>query len=167
MQTSAVQLGLNTTLAIGLGAALSFAFSSNSAEGYPAGPAVSLGVNPIVSSGGRVNATGASEVVLTGDGTSDLIVTDILLSGTTLSSCKALIGVHLKRTDTGATVGRMVVDARYHDYTQTGVIDSHMVSGLRLPAGANLQLETELDYNDCSSTYYRLDYTFSGYLAQP
>ncbi len=106
-------------------------------------------------------------MVLTGDDSNDLIVTDILLSGTTYSTCKALISVHLKRSDTGDTVGRMIVDARYHDYTQTGVIDSHMVSGIHLPAGVDMWLETNLDYQDCSSSYYALDYTLSGYLAQP
>ena len=167
MSANNVQLFAIIGLATGFGAALTMALQVNSAVGYPAGSAVSLGSNPIVSSGGRVNAEGASEVVLNGDGTNDLIVTDLLLSGTTFSGCKGLIAVNLMRTDSGATVARMIVDARYHDYTQTGVIDSHMVSGIRLPAGANLRIETNMDYRDCSGSYYALDYTLSGYYAQP
>jgi hypothetical protein len=166
MQTSSLQVGLNTALALCLGAALTFVFSSPSAIAYPSGAAVSLGSNPIVSTGGRV-AMDVSEVGLSGHAASDTIVTDIVLSGTTTSSCKALINVVLTRSDTGATVAAFVVDARYHDYTQTGVVDSHFVSGVRLPVGVDLVIGTNTDYRDCGTTAYFLNYTLSGYLAQP
>jgi hypothetical protein len=167
MHTSPLQVGLNTTLALCLGAALTFVFSSPTAIAYPSGAAVSLGSNPVVSTGGRVAAVGASEVVLSGDASSDTIVTDIVLSGTTTSTCKALIDVVLTRSDTDATVAAFIVDARYHDYTQTGVVDSHFVSGVHLPAGVDLVIATKTDYRDCASTSYFLNYTFSGYLAHP
>ena len=52
MQTSRFQLGLIATLAVGLG----FSLSSSDAVGYPAGPAVSLGTNPIWNEAGQHNS---------------------------------------------------------------------------------------------------------------
>ncbi len=48
MQTSRFQIGLITAMAAGLGATL----TSSDAIGYPAGAAISLGANPVWSTGG-------------------------------------------------------------------------------------------------------------------
>jgi len=168
MQTSSLQFCLSTGLAIGFGAAVATAVSSGTAEGYPAGPAVSLGSNPIVSTGGRIDADPGSAVVLSSSTSGqDLVITDVVLTGTSTGTCRGQIGVELKRSDTAETVARFTVDVRTHDYASTGLVDSHFISGIPLPSGVDLQMDAQMDYRNCGGDgIYFLDYTLSGYLAQ-
>ena len=48
---------VTVALAIGFGATLSYAVSSSTAVGFPTGPAVSMGANPIWAEGGEVDGT--------------------------------------------------------------------------------------------------------------
>ena len=75
MQTSRFQLGLIATLAAGLGAAL----SSSPAIGYPSGPVVSSGTNPVWAIGGTL--PGETRTVLTAPADQDMVVTDVLITG--------------------------------------------------------------------------------------
>ena len=75
MQTSRFQLGLMATMAVGLG----FSLSSSQAIGYPAGAAVSLGTNPVVSVGGGLVGTD-SATPLTAPSDSSLVITGVILS---------------------------------------------------------------------------------------
>ena len=59
MQTSRFQLGLIATLAVGLG----FSLSSSEAVGYPSGPSVSLGSNPLWTRAGTVEVCSTKEVL--------------------------------------------------------------------------------------------------------
>jgi F0F1-type ATP synthase assembly protein I len=168
MQTSPLPLGLSTVIAIGFGAAVSFVLASGPAQGYPAGAAISSGSNPVVSTGGRLTGDGGSLTVFTAPAEHDLIVTDVVLTGAVTGyDCRGQVSVQLKRADTAETLARFTVDNRTHDYSQSGLVDSHFVSGIVVPAGVNLALETSLNYHTCSTSYYHVDYTLSGYLAQP
>ena len=60
MQTSRFQLGLIATLAVGLG----FTLASSQAVGYPAGPVVSVGTNPLWSQTGTVGRGDTSDGVV-------------------------------------------------------------------------------------------------------
>jgi hypothetical protein len=140
MVTSRFQLGLIATLAVGLG----FSLSSSDAIGYPAGAAVSLGSNPVWSTGG----TPAASAVVASPVGKDLIITDFVAGGTNgyhrvvlmLSDGTILAGF-------GANVG---------------VSNVNFESGIRVPAGDTLTMTF-------ASNYSRSDfrYTLSGYYAQP
>ena len=69
MVTSRFQLGLIATLAVGLG----FSLASSDAIGYPAGAAVSLGSNPVISVGGTISST--SVELFTAPVDQDVVVT--------------------------------------------------------------------------------------------
>ena len=76
MQTSRFQLGLIATLAVGLG----FSLASSVAVRYPAGSAVSMGINPLWTYGGQINTGGGYTTVFTAPDSQDMVLTDISLS---------------------------------------------------------------------------------------
>ena len=147
MQTSHFQLGLVATLAHALGIYL----SSTPAEGYPAGPVVSKGSNPIINSGGSVSVDGWFEVIrATSD--HDLVVTDVVLSADVSGA-----GTPRLRLDSGEDVGQVFVfGGSYHS---GGAVHLNLQTGIRVPAGQALEMET--------GTSNTIRYLFSGYLAQP
>jgi len=171
MQTSRFQLGLITTLAVGLGISL----ASSQAIGYPAGPAVSYGSNPVVSAGGSI-LTGGSESIFTAPGGQDLIVTDLVLTSYSGIYCKRAHVSELELTS-GEVLGHFETNSgnamRYYDYeTDSGMSIAHSFSaGLRVPAGETLTLsvtETGNYGSSCSAaSSYGVRYAVSGYLAQP
>ena len=145
MQTSRFQLGLIATLALGLG----FSLASSDAIGYPAGPAVSLGTNPVWSKGGGL----ADTVTVTAtDG--DLIITDCVFSSTQNGWWRADLDL-----DDGATLAAF----RSENLQDRNGFVQHFESGLRVPQGSTLTINWDGQYG--ASSYYR--YTLSGYYAQP
>jgi hypothetical protein len=143
MQTSRFQLGLIATLAVGLG----FSLSSSEAVGYPAGAAVSMGMNPSWSTAGELSGSGEATLVTAPIG-QDVMVTDLNLStnyGTQL--------VDLVLGD-GTLVGKYRVRSG-----AAGDVNRSMTTGLRVPAGETLSLQY--------SSGYSIFYNVTGYYAQP
>jgi hypothetical protein len=171
-------LSLTVGLAVCLGAVATMALSPQDAIGYPAGPAVSAGHNPVVSAGGTT-AWGSSSDLFTAPADHDIVITDIVLSGNTdYHRCKAQAWV--KVDSASGTLGEFSVGTPVL-YTNSWVASGgetnlvmDLASGLRLPAGetAQLSVSTEGMNYDCSSATsapnrVRVHYAISGYLAQP
>ena len=142
MQTSRFQLGLIATLAVGLG----FSLSSSEAVGYPAGAAVSLGANPVWSTGG----TPATSAVVASPVGEDLIITDFVMGGS---------NTYWHRVEFTLSDGTVVAG-----FSSTGVRPNtvNFESGIRVPAGDTLTMSFE-----CYSGRGDFRYTLSGYHAQP
>jgi len=142
MVTSRFQLGLIATLAVGLG----FSLSSSEAIGYPAGAAVSLGANPVWSTGG---APATSAVVASPVG-EDLIITDFVVGGP---------NSYWNRVEFTLSDGTVLAG-----FSSTGVRPTNVnfESGIRVPAGDSLTMSFE-----CYSGREHFRYTLSGYYAQP
>ena len=146
MQTSRFQLGLVAALSVGLGLCL----SSSQAIGYPSGPAVSYGANPVWAAGGMIDSGAAAYVTAPAD--QDLVVTDILIS--TQSSSER---VNLTLED-GTDVGKQMIHS-YGGSRPATPMQHSFSSGIRIPAGTYLQLN--------GSYGAELNYLFSGYYAKP
>ena len=170
MQNHRFQTTLITALALGLG----FSLASSQAIGYPAAPAVSLGANPIQSFAGTIPGTGSTSL-FTVDADQDFIVTDISFAATsTDTDCMDMIDAQLT-TESGA-IAAYDLSTRYcyssNCYSDAGHVGLSLTSGLRVPAGSSLSLETDL-YNSwtwtgCSSGRdTKVKYTIAGYYAQP
>jgi hypothetical protein len=164
MQTSRFQLGLVAALAMGLG----YTFSSAEAIGYPAGAAVSLGSNPVVSAGGQLVGS-ASATPLTAPSDSSLVITSVILSASnTDSSCMANTTVSISDgTDVLArfAVGLGRLSSSYSNYLP--IMVANMPSGIHIPAGATLTMTSSQNYNSaCSGGELNVEYTVSGYYAQ-
>ena len=171
MQTSRFQLGLMATLALGLG----FALSSATATGYPAGASVSHGANPIVSAGGTTYDA-ETKTLFTAPTFQDLIVTDLILTSTSVMTCKK---GHLTELTLGSgeVVGQFQTSSsvarRYYEYDSSpGLSVQHrFASGLRVPAGDSLIMtvtDTGSHGDSCTpTTSYGVRYSVSGYFAQP
>jgi len=171
MQTSRFQLGLIATLAVGLG----FSLASSDAVGYPAGGAVSMGTNPIVSSGGVVYVSG-STTLFEAPIDQDVIITDIILTSQSNLECKRSHRTELS-LGSGESVASFITSAaagrRYYDYDSSsgGSIQHSFGAGLRVAAGevvrmAVFQSAAQGDY--CSSAdSYGVHYAITGYHAQP
>ena len=146
MQTSRFQLGLIATLAVGLG----FSLASSDAVGYPAGAAVSMGTNPLWSHGGTTSSSGI--VLFSAPSDRDMVLTDLSLSAQYPYSTK--VGVVVG----GSTAGHWIVSGKSSQAYQVSAHSMAMTSGIRVPAGQDLQLTTEgID----------ISYAMSGYYAQP
>ena len=171
-------LSLTVGLAVCLGAVATIALSPQDAIGYPAGPTVSAGHNPVVSAGGTT-AWNSSVDLFTAPADHDIVITDIVLSGNTDSHrCKAQAWV--KMDSASGTLGEFSVGTPVL-YTNSWVASGgetnlvvDLASGLRLPAGetAQLSVSTEGMNYDCDSATsapnrVRVHYAISGYLAQP
>lgn len=155
MVTSRFQLGLIATLAVGLG----FSLASSDAIGYPAGAAVSLGSNPVISVGGTISST--SVELFTAPVDQDVVVTDVWLTMAS-RSCSSVVEFV---TSAGATVSTVKLFSYfYQDYSeathsQAGSVRHSFGSGLPLPAGQSLQIG---ESGGCSVAY-----TVSGHYVQP
>ncbi len=149
----------------GISAALTLSLVSSDAVGYPAGAAVSLGANPIVSYGGAV-ITGATDTLFTAPSDSDVIVTDVFLSAdNTSNSCKTMQAIHL-RLDDGTELGRYTVGMDYWGGSGHQPVHASYTSGIRVPAGRSLEAWSQ-DRFSYSCAGIQVDYAISGYLAQP
>jgi len=170
MQTSRFQLGLIATLAVGLG----FSLASSEAVGYPAGAAISMGVNPIVSSGGALN-DGTSTVLFTAPIDQDLILSDIILTSHSNLECKRSHRTELV-TSVETLAHFMTSSAtarRYYDYDSStaGSVQHTFGSGLRVSAGSTVEMkvfQAASQGESCgSATSYGVHYAISGYYARP
>ena len=170
MQTSRFQLGLVATLALGLGVSV----ASSDAVGYPAGPAGSMGQNPIVTSGGTVNA-GGSATLFSAPADQDLIITDIVLTSGSTITCKREHRTELSHSG-GGTLGHFVTSSasgrQYNQYDSSSAtaIQHAFGSGLRVPAGSSVTLtvqQTAAQGPSCGvDTDYGVSFAVAGYLAQ-
>ena len=122
MDSSRFQLVLMATLAVGLG----FSLASSQAVGYPAGPAVSLGTNPIWNEGGQHNSL-TPKPIITAPGEQDVVMTYLNIQNTA-SNYK----VELRLGD-GPLLGT-------YRSRHNGVWDSDLGLGVRVPAGQTLYL---------------------------
>ena len=167
MVTSRFQLGLIAILAAGLG----FSLASSEAVGYPAGSAVSLGTNPVVSVGGTISRTG-SATVLTAPSSQDIVVNDIALDfEVTDTTCLATVVATFTVDSTGEVLAKRAMSMNWwaNGYSGQGQrTDIAMNSGLRIPAGdaMTLTMSTSL-WDSCSSSSNDLVYTLAGHYAQP
>lgn len=168
MQTSRFQIGLIAILSCALGLAM----STGTAIGYPAGPSVSSGSNPIVSSGGLVYA-GESTTVFTAPADQDVIVTDVLLSSNSSGQCLRAHQSTLTLSS-GTVVGKFDTSSswikQYYDWdSSAGLSVNHTYgSGLRVPAGESLSLSaTQTSAGGACSGTYGVAYSLSGYHSRP
>ena len=166
MVTSRFQLGLIATLAVGLG----FSLASSEAIGYPAGAAVSLGSNPVVSVGGTLDGT-ETDVPLVAPTDQAFIVTDVVLSAMdSTSNCRG--GVRVDLNSDGSLVGRFSVGLAipvydYGDYQSNNAV--RLESGIRIAPGKSLTIVApeRSSWGSCSGSGMEVHYTLSGYYAQP
>ena len=153
MQTSRFQLGLIATLAVGLG----FSLASSEAIGYPSGAAVSFGANPVWSVGGQIDSSGTT-VVFTAPPEQDAVITDLYITSTCFN-CTPRVTIE--------TATERLASYRYRQFRDGGsvyeAIETHPIkqtfqSGLRVPAGEAVSINL---------SSHSIDYTLSGYYAQP
>ncbi len=133
---------------------------------YPSGPAVSLGSNPVFAHGGNVGLD-SNVTIFTAPSDQIMVITDVSLGITqTARSCEASLMVRLK-TDTELVLAEFGVgmpDLYNHPGNTQGY---SFQSGLPVQPGQALIIQTETAYRECSSAYYQVRYTVSGYRAQP
>ena len=162
MQTSRFQLCLLVGLAVGLGMAL----RSGPAIGYPAGAAVSLGTNPVWSTGGSVVPDGSASSVITAPADQDLIVTDVVLTGHGYDSqrnCNFRVGLDTDAAVRLASFQIDTCDASDNSHNQTAGSIQHAFSrGIPLEPGESLNIVWTYVNIGCD-----LDWTISGYQAEP
>ena len=175
MHSRFLELALITCLSIGLG----YSLSSSQAIGYPAGPVISTGTNPVFSSGGAFSitvGTDTSIAAVTAPDDQDLIITDLVLdAGTDDTNCIEHWRVDF--TIPGATLASTTVSPRFrresgygYSYDQNFGQGSHLrlQSGLRVPAGTSAQLEaSSIVHGGCGGRDGQITWTTSGYYAQP
>lgn len=167
MSPDTIHLSLITALAIGLGAAMTHGLWSNPAAGYPAGSAVSAGSNPVVAQGGRVGYSGSSETVFTAPADQNIVVTDVVLTGASTSGdCYGQVGVILS-TPSASNLAHFSVDDRTYAQSTSTVVTAHYQSGLPVLAGESLTIRSSGNFRTCGPDFYAVDYSISGYLAQP
>ncbi len=160
MQTSRFQLGLIATLAVGLG----FSLSSSDAIGYPAGVAVSLGNNPVISSGGVISSATADAVSAADDHV--VVVTDLLLSMNS-GSCTSYVTL---TTSSGEIMAAAKLHALYErvdrgSYGQA--VTQSTPTTFQHSFGSGIPVEAGETLSIAESGGCEVAYTLSGYYAQP
>ena len=138
MVTSRFQLGLIASLAVGLG----FSLAASEAIGYPAGPVVSLGTNPVWSDGGQVAGSGTKEVLTIPVGQTFIV--------TTLSD---------QRNSMNILENTTVVMPYQSKAAYENNLFSRGRAHLQIDGGTTLKLQNVSGY---SNSYY-----IEGYYAQP
>jgi len=133
------------------------------AVGYPAGAAVSYGSNPVFSEGGHLSMLTAGSTTLgLGSSSYDAIITDVVLTVGFPNTCEHLMDVQLvSGSDTLAQFETVLGSAG------AVPIAAHYVSGIRVPAGSSLSLDTTIYRDSCGSGDARIGYSISGYYAEP
>jgi hypothetical protein len=154
-------------LAIAAAALTIWAINTHEAAGYPAGSVISTGSNPIVAMGGRLAYSGDSHTLFTAPADQNIVVTDVVLTGvSTTYDCRGQSRVTLA-TDSTSNLANYSVDQRAQSNSRAGAIVMHYESGLPIPAGESLYIQTEGNYQSCGTYHHHVDYSVSGYLAQP
>jgi len=174
MQTSRFHLGLTTALAVGLGATITAVLSPSNAVGYPSA-AISSGTNPIATTGGTVSLSpyptdGATAALATAPATQDLIVTDLVITGTSdYSDCSERWPVTLSAG--GVVLGEYTAGiGSANDFSFPEDLKLHLQSGIRVPAGESLEMAIYRDAWGGSCSWSRtatVRWGLSGYHAQP
>ena len=149
------------------GLLISASLSSPPAMGFPQGPNVSYGANPIVSAGGNT-AVGSSTTVLSATSGQDIILTDVVLTPTnSAGSCQGYFDVEL--TSGGNTIAAFSLSTYYTQ--DAGRPGFSFNSGLRVAEGDSVDISSTWNYQNGSSSGYcgnmSLTWTVSGYLAAP
>ena len=179
MPTSRFHLTLTTARALGLGGALTHALVPATAIGYPAGPTISHGANPVVSAAGSL-ALGGGEVALTAPSDQDLVITDTVLSvSASDAGCMGAVDYTLSTSD-GTAIAHFTSDvtgwrevplyyyAAYgHSYGTDPTQAIHFNSGLRIQAGDTVEVAVTGRAIRCDDASISARYTLSGYYAQP
>lgn len=158
-----------------LGALSTNIFSSRRASAEYS--SVNYGQNPVVSHAGTVQMS-TSETVVTSPSTQDIIFTDIsLMPFTNDGDCLYFQEVEL-RLLSGTVVGSYEVTNSfltcYYDCDGAAgtVVQQHLNSGIRIPAGESLEIEVAMTSRtngrgNCSTNPTSgIRYTLSGYLAR-
>ncbi len=141
MGTTRFQLSLITALAFALGLAV----SSKPATGYPTGPVVSYGANPLWTFGGATTSAN----IFTSPEDQDMVITDLIL---TMGNGGE--GMATLTASSGADLGRF----HLQNYNSVGQhVEHQFAGGIRIPTGESVTLSAE-------TTVY---YSISGYYAQP
>ena len=158
MHTSRFQLGLITTLAVGLG----FSLSSSDAVGYPAGAAVGLGANPVSSAGGELSS-GMATTVFSADASGPFLITDVVFTAHPCSYYSDNMSVSIVDSSTGGTLAafRLTSDSDGGSTdagTNQAIIRDAYSSGLAIPAGTSAFIQ----HSGCGTVAYSM----SGYQAQ-
>jgi hypothetical protein len=162
MHTSRFQLSLVAALSVGLGLSL----SSSDAIGYPAGAAVSLGSNPVTSTGGSLEPWSTTEIA-TAPADADLVLTDLILGVTSSNyGCRASFAVHVE-DDLGQVLGVFGLSRGELTQTEPTSLVSNFNSGIRVAAGRTASIRVDSHYDNCGSSYWQIRYTATGYHAQP
>ena len=160
-------------LALALGSTLTFLFNQRAdANGVQS---IGYGQNPVVAIGGTAY-DGETKSLLTAPTTHDLIVTDIALTSTGNGMC---IRSHKSdlMTSAGSVLGQFETTTSAVAYGMNGStsgtsIQMSMVSGLRIPAGEELQIVV-VQSATAGNSYcggagsYGVRYMVSGHYAQP
>ena len=151
MSNNHFQTMLITGLAIGFGATATLSLRPHSAIGFPAAPAVSLGSNPIQAWAGTINSN--TSTILSAPSDQNIVLTDIHFSCN--YTCETR--VTMTRSD-GTVVGSFWVSGGYGSDRDSLSIQQQFSSGIPIPAGQSLVLNT---------TGNTIAYTLSGYQAHP
>jgi hypothetical protein len=119
---------------------------------HPSGPVVSTGSNPVVNYAGRRSAHGFF-TVLSAPLDQDIVLTDLVFSLDISSSAEAV----LRLAGSEVELGRYFLWGP--SYNSGGLIHLNLQSGIRIPAGQSLELDTNSGRN--------LNYSFSGRYTRP
>ena len=167
MSISRFHLVLTTSLAGMLGVTLSQVLWPATAEGYPTGTVISTGSNPLVAQGGRLTYSSDEHTVFVAPADQNIVLTDVLLTGgVTNYDCRGQSRITLT-TSSDLVLGIFAVDQRASETSQTGIILAHYESGLAVPAGESVRIRTDGNYASCGASNHYVNYSISGYLAQP
>ncbi len=166
MQTSRFQLGLLAALSVVLGLSL----SSPQAIGYPSGPAVSYGANPVRSATGHwdlSSATTTESDVISAPADQDLVLTEVVIGVVQNSNSCFSTGRFQLKLDSGETLANLPITTTTLSSGQNHPVHLSFDSGLRVPAGMSVSAQWDFVMHSCGMTQYDLDYVVSGYLATP
>ncbi len=174
MQDNRFQSSLIAVLAIGLGAVSALSLSSQTAQGYPAGAAVSSGANPVWSVGGVISNDGDA-IIIEAPSDQAIVFTDISLSLSSVhSSCSTVVEAGLGDSTSSdiesATLGRFTVGANRESYGYTRyhpIQTLNMTTGGQIRPGDHLKLYADVKWDGYCYDDVRLNYTIAGYYAQP
>ena len=130
---------------------LGLSLSPTLSHAHPTTAAISTGTNPIVNVAGQRREYGLFEIIAAPEG-QDIVITDVVFSADSSGA-----GEPMLKLGSGAVVGRyFIFGGTYHG---GGPAHFALQTGIRIPAGDTLLMET--------NTSNAINYSFSGYYAQP
>lgn len=165
MQFRSPQPLLTGAIGLAIGLTIAIAITPQTATGYPTA-AVSTGINPVVSTGGSIMGSVGSATAITAPADQDLVITDIVLGVTNTYSYDCEGNFVVEASSAGTPLGQFAVGHPNLDQAQLRSEVISLRSGLRVAAGASLDLTLSAPYRACGDLH-TLHYTISGYHAQP